>query len=236
MTTHPELFERLNDWADEALPEAERDALEQHLAECAPCRAEAAALAALKAEAAALPRELAPPRDLWAGIAERIEGSRVIDLNEARQTSPARAAAWRRWGHWPLLAAAAVTLVVASSAVTTALLRQQGDAPVATLPPVQVAPQPVPGTVLAAFRPAEAQYRESIEVLRATLEAGRGRLTPETVATLERNLALIDQAIAESRAALQRDPNSRALLELLNGAYAQKVEVLQQAVQLQVQT
>ena len=53
-----------------------------------------------------------------------------------------------------------------------------------------------------------------------------------TVATLERNLAIIDAAIAESRAALENDPNSRELTRMLSSTYDAKVQLLRQAVQL----
>jgi hypothetical protein len=56
------------------------------------------------------------------------------------------------------------------------------------------------------------------------------------VATIEKNLQIIDQAIAESRAALARDPNNPDLPLMLSGVYQTKVELLQHAVQLSSRT
>jgi hypothetical protein len=52
------------------------------------------------------------------------------------------------------------------------------------------------------------------------------------VETLEHNLRIIDAAIAESRAALEKDPNSRELTEMLSATYDAKVKVLRQAVEI----
>ena len=77
----------------------------------------------------------------------------------------------------------------------------------------------------------EADYEQSAAALAATLaaERGGGRLRPETVALLERNLQIIDAAIQESRAALARDPGNAELRQLFAAAYRQKVELLRWA-------
>ena len=75
----------------------------------------------------------------------------------------------------------------------------------------------------------EADYQHSATDLAQTLAVERDRLSPATVAVLERNLAIIDQAIAESREALARDPASVDLRQLVAAAYRQKVELLRWA-------
>jgi len=70
--------------------------------------------------------------------------------------------------------------------------------------------------------------RASGELGRA-LALERHRLRPETVALLERNLEIIDAAIAESRAALARDPANAELRGLFAAAYRHKVELLRWA-------
>ena len=64
------------------------------------------------------------------------------------------------------------------------------------------------------------------------LAAERERLQPETVALLERNLAVIDTAIAESRAALARDPANAELRRFFAVASRQKVELLRWAARV----
>lgn len=87
-------------------------------------------------------------------------------------------------------------------------------------------------TALAAFRPAEQEYQRAVDELVQALETRRADLAPETVATLERNLAIIDAAIAESRQALERDPDSRELTRMLSRTYDAKVQMLRNAVQI----
>jgi hypothetical protein len=89
-----------------------------------------------------------------------------------------------------------------------------------------------PATALAAFRPAEREYLRAADDLEALLRARRGRMAPETAATLQKNLRIIDRAIRESRAALLKDPNNRELAQMLSGVYDTKIQTLQRAVQL----
>src|SRR5574341_1502183 len=63
---------QLNGLVDASLPLEERRVLEGHLATCAACRADVAALRSLLRDAADLPKSIEPPRDLWAGVASRI--------------------------------------------------------------------------------------------------------------------------------------------------------------------
>jgi len=75
----------------------------------------------------------------------------------------------------------------------------------------------------------QADVDRATEELSRILAAERDRLRPETVALLERNLAVIDAAIAESRAALARDPANAELHRLFSAAARQKVELLRWA-------
>ncbi|PYO97131.1 MAG: hypothetical protein DMD60_08005 [Gemmatimonadetes bacterium] len=78
----------------------------------------------------------------------------------------------------------------------------------------------------------QADFDRATNELGLILAAERGRLRPETVAVLERNLAVIDAAIAESRAALARDPANAELRRLFAAASRQKVELLQWVTRL----
>jgi len=225
--SHEYTLERLDDWIAGELPEAERREVSFHLDACAECRGEAEALQRLLREVAALPAEVMPGRDLWAGISARIEApaAEVIPITRARGWSPPQ---------WLRMAAAAVVLVVSSSLATLKYTEQRA--------PVAVAPRPAapattvraapPVTAFAAFRPAEQDYQEAITELQRALTARHGTLSPETVRTLETNLRIIDEAIRQSRAALEKDPNSRELTDMLSSAYGQKMSVLQQAVEM----
>lgn len=261
--THEQALERLDDYACGELPDIERVMVQRHVDGCGECQAEVGAIQALLAEAAVLPRTIAPPRDLWAGIAPRlaprtVETPAIGDDPKVIPLAPRR----RHWQppRWAMQIAAAVVLMAGSSGITAILMRQQGPAagPVALDPTVVTAPRsgqtlsptggtrtggsrtvadPSPGsaavpTAFAAFRPAERDYEAAISDLTRVLDTRRGRMAPETVETLERNLRIIDAAIAESRDALERDPNSRELLGMLSATYDAKVKMLRQAVAL----
>src|SRR6059058_4251892 len=91
----------------------------------------------------------------------------------------------------------------------------------------------------APYRPAgrgwvgvQADFDRATDELSRILAVERGHLRPETVALLERNLAVIDAAIAESRAALARDPANAELQHLWAAAARQKVELLRWATRV----
>ena len=219
---HEYVLERLDDWVGSELPDDERQAVEFHLAVCAECRGEAEALKALLEEVSTLPLNVAPGRDLWAGVASRIEPQAdVVPISSARR--------WRA-PRWLTAAAAAVMLVVSSSVLTLKLSDRQFTSDNAT-GPLTVITSPTP-TALVAFRPAEEDYERAISELQRVLATRRGTLSPETVRTLETNLRIIDEAIRQSRAALEKEPNSRELTDMLSDAYGQKLNVLQNAVEL----
>jgi len=79
----------------------------------------------------------------------------------------------------------------------------------------------------------EAQvYSREITRLHAIVERRRAQLDPATISVIERNLKVIDDAIAQCRLALAKDPASRYLIESLNNALETKVELLRTATML----
>jgi hypothetical protein len=112
--------------------------------------------------------------------------------------------------------AAAIALVTISSAVTWYFVRSSG-------PVVIVATAPVDRAQLARLARAGDIMEEGL---------GSSTLAPETRAILARNLTVIDSAIAESQRALDADPGSPVLADLLRAAHRQRVEFLQQAARL----
>ena len=79
---------------------------------------------------------------------------------------------------------------------------------------------------------AEAEYEQATDELTRALATERDRLAPATVALLERNLAVIDAAIRESRDALARDPENVELRGLVASAAREKVELLRWATRV----
>ena len=76
------------------------------------------------------------------------------------------------------------------------------------------------------WRAVDSIYGAEIGGLRRLAAENRKRLDPATLAVLERNIRIIDQAIMESRAAIARDPNSALLNNQVNRMLDQKVELL----------
>jgi hypothetical protein len=205
-----EVEDRLDDYVDGSLREGEFQEVELHIASCAACRDEERHLRRILAQANALPREVAPPRDLWAGIAERIEAERR-----------GRRPAW--WG--PVGLAMAATLVVG---VAAALL-QRSEPSERIAPSVMTTPVSLDPTSIGA---AEQEYQQAASALMAALQGRRDTLSPETLASVERNLLVMDQALAEVRAALGRDPGNRELTRMLVSTHRKKVETLRRVVRL----
>lgn len=231
--THEDTLALLDDYVGGELPPREERDVRRHLMQCDACREEEQVLRALLDEAAGLPEEIAPPRDLWQGIAPRLEsraGVAAEPLDEVRTIGPRPV----RPLPWWMLAAASVALVVTTSLTTLRFSgAREADSP-AVMPAQQAqAPAAAPtNTALASFRPAEQEYEKAIADLQAALATRRGQLAPQTVATLEANLRVIDQAIRESRAALASDPNSPELARMLSDTYDAKLNVLRRAVSL----
>jgi len=265
--------ETLADFLERDVSEATRAAVESHAVTCVDCGALLADLRALRVDASRLP-ELTPSRDLWAGIAARIDAPVIpIGTREAGRGTRARG----EWVRWTRLSTAAALLIAATSATTyyltvrgsgrsaatsarlipdssVKLLASAGQQPVASSPdsvssaspllppasrealPASRLPRPAVGLVSNRRPTAEQVYDNEIGRLRAIVERRRAQLDPVTISLVERNLKVIDDAIAQCRSALAKDPASRFLMESLNNALENKVELLRTAALLPSRT
>ena len=79
-------------------------------------------------------------------------------------------------------------------------------------------------------------YGREIDNLQKIMDTRKAELDSSTVAIIERNLQIIDAAIAQSKAALARDPRSRLLSDQLTHALDKKVELLRTVALLPVST
>jgi anti-sigma factor RsiW len=218
--TCQELDERLDDFVDGALAAAAASEVEAHLSSCALCRERERQLRQVLAHAAALPRSVAPPRDLWPAI--------------ARQLGRERSWSWRSVGWSPVALAAAATVVIS---LVAALWSGRAPARVRTveIPAASPAVTAVAATtgvsdpVLAA---AERDYEAAANALLEALQQRRARLQPETLAAVEANLEVIDRALAEVRQALVQDPSNPELSRMLVATHRKKVDVLSRVVKL----
>jgi hypothetical protein len=83
---------------------------------------------------------------------------------------------------------------------------------------------------------AEAQYAHEISTLERMMNAPNSGLDSATVQIVKRNLQLIDDAIAQSKAALAKDPASPLLYDQVTRAMGKKVELLRTMVSLSSST
>ena len=79
---------------------------------------------------------------------------------------------------------------------------------------------------------ADAQYDAAVADLQKALENGRGQLDASTIAVVEHNLQIIDQAINQAREALVADPANSYLSSHLVEARRRKLDLLRRATAL----
>ena len=220
----------INGYVEDTLGPAERAEVDRHLESCADCRQLAADLTEIRRAAGSLEmRE--PPARAWL----RLE--RAIQL-ESRHTADAAAtetgASGPRWRAIGALAAAAVLIVATgvglrytvfnrgSHATTTSSTESAASADAAANAQV----------VEAELRAAESHYDRAIKGLEQIASSEQGALDPTTAATLQKNLAVIDQAISESRAAVRAQPTSEPAVNSLMENFKTKLALLQDTVAL----
>lgn len=236
----------LSAWFEGDLADTERRAVDAHLRECLRCASLVRDLETISREAAKLPA-VAPSRDLWEGIAARIEAP-VVEL-KSRQAPQTSRRSWR-------MAAAAVVLMAVSSGATyllttsdqrSAIGDQQAASantqdsaitpPAAGAPGVVIPKRPSSGSgsaLLVSAEPSapEILYDQEITRLRTILDQRRGDLDSTTVTAVEKSLKAIDQAITDARAALAGDASSQFLNAQLNRALEKKLGVLRRVALL----
>jgi hypothetical protein len=157
-----------------------------------------------------------PDRNLWPGIEARLE-----------RTAPARSITFTL----PQLALAATLLVAVSAGVSWLALRPVPAVPEPAIRAVAEPSDALTGDVQRATF-ADEQYDAAVADLERVLREGRDTLDPQTVMVLERNLEAIDEAIRQSRAALDADPANTYLNSHLADARRRKLELLRQAAGL----
>ncbi len=200
--TCQELDERLDDWLDGTLAAGAASEVEAHLLSCPLCQERERRLRRVLAHAASLPRSVTPPRDLWPGIARRVERERSWSWARVEPGGPRGGGHGRRRPRAPSSGAGRSpsrvrTVEIPAPSPETRLLAG-----------VAVVSDPV----LAA---AERDYEAATNALLEALQQRRARLQPEAFAAVQANLEVIDRALAEVRQALAKDPSNPELGRML---------------------
>jgi hypothetical protein len=163
-------------------------------------------------------RDEEPSRDLWPGVASRIVPSvhRTVSFT------------------WSQLAVAASLLIAVSAGLTWFVARPPVATPGSTEAVVQAQDEPM-GSATGQVEQAnfaDKQYDAAVTDLEKILRDDRDRLDPATVMVIERNLRAIDDAIAQAREALDKDPANPYLNSHLADSRRRKLELLRRATTL----
>ena len=217
----------VGDYVDGTLAQDERAAVETHLAGCAACRAMAHDFRAIRSTAANLERHTPSPQ-AWPRIAEAVERERSRSV---------AAYASRIFRSGPIFrsgfAVAAILLLVLAGTSLILWNQMTGTEPAhRTATTTAPADPELAQTVEHELRLAEEHYQNAIAGLEKITRTESAALDPQVAAVLQKNLEVIDQAIGESRAALQTQPASEVAQESLFEALRNKVVLLQETVVL----
>jgi hypothetical protein len=194
-----------------------------------------------------MPRSIAPPRDLWAGIEASIAADRqattaeanaadvsagsrdntITDLASRRSPGSARQFTRLRWmAAAAVIAALAVGMWVGRAVMpTTQPIANTGEGTntIAKNGPPKVIDEP---SALQAAYIADPRYRQQRAALEKSLEAKLASLPPDSRAKVVSSLAAIQKAKQDLEAALGKDPSNALLQELLVNTYQDEMRVL----------
>jgi len=223
---------------DGTLGAIRRSELELHLDQCDGCRALLKDLQRIRDAAGSLDR-LAPPDRVWLQVAGRLRQEGRIRAADTRPVTSRRP--------YVLTALAATLLLMIGGSVLFLLPAMRGAHQAATAtgapatPGVQPAAQvqgnaaskdAVQEGIEAEFRLAEQHYQNAITKLEEAARSSEDSIDPQTAAMLQKNLQVIDQAIAESSAAMRSEPTSVTARDSLFDALKRKVALLQDTIAL----
>lgn len=237
MARHDFWIDRLSERLDGTLPDEQRLAVEEHLAACADCRRVADDLAEVKRRARAM-GGIAPPRDLWPEIRDRLDADPdVVDLT-LRLEPPVGGSlpAPTRRGGTGWRTAATVALMAATGVGGWGLRAAFHDDAAGADREAAAVEAPgetgIPGAAFVADGVDAAVLAGEVSRLEGLLNDDPAGLDPETIQVLRKNLAIIQTAVAESRAALARDPDNAYVRRHLEGAVARQRDFLRQATSI----
>lgn len=225
----------LHDALDRTLTPAEASALAAHVETCGACRDLQADLALIHEAAGALDRPILPAGS-WQRLATRLESEGLLAAAGNAASTP-RAPARTSWRSHAWIAIAATLLAGVGAAIVWRAQQTTTAPSIASQPAATPAngnardPRAVEAIEIE-LRMAAEHYEKAIAGLEAIANEDRSQLDPAVAAVVERNLVLIDKAIADSRTALQGQPGSLQAQESLFDAYRRKVALLQDLIAL----
>ena len=226
----------LDGYADGTLSAAERPGVEQHLAGCAACREMVDDLREILRGAADLELRQ-PPVRAWSRLerAIKMESAHAAPIAAAPGARPDAGAARLTFARAPWLtglAAAAAIVLATVVGLRYAPARHTEPAGAPSGASAAITAGEAAQSIETELRQAEAHYEKAIKGLEAIANSEQSELDPRTAATLQKNLAVIDQAISESRAAVRAQPASEPAQQSLIDGFKTKIGLLQDTVAL----
>lgn len=217
--------ELIHDLIDGSITQRDEFTLNTHLRECLNCDSVRQDLAAIigfcrtqRGQYEAPPNEQA----LWLRIRNTIEAevpNRVTANTEANRSFFSR---WMRHS-WelslPQLAASAVAIVLFVSLATVVGLRRWGG---------YGAPTPVPQVASSELTDRFRQRRQVIEYWNQRVELNKARWSQDMRESFDRNMKVIDEAVADSINELQRNPHDEVSEQMLNESLNEKLALLKE--------
>jgi anti-sigma factor RsiW len=199
--------------------------LERHLDECDACRSLANDLQRIRDVADTL-GDPQPPDHIWLQIAGRLrQEGRVHDR-------PAPVSTGRQQYVWLGIAAALVLAVGASLLLLIPQFTGSTAIPAGTAQQGNAAGADAVQSGVEDLRKAEQLLQSGVAKLKEGLGSEQQALPTDMAGTLDRNLQILDQAIAESSDALKQEPQNVAARNSLFDALQRKISLLQDTITL----
>lgn len=218
--------ELIHDLIDGSISQSDEFTLNTHLKQCLDCDSVRQDLASIVGFCRTQRGQYeAPPNEqaMWLRIRNVIEAE--LPSKVVADTQPRRSLLGRLMGQsWelslPQLAASAVAIVLLVSLTTVVGLRRWGGYGVTPLPPAQVEASNVNDSVW--------QRRQVINYWNDRVELNKARWSPEMRETFDRNMKVIDQAVADSLNELNRNPHDEISEQMLNESLNDKLALLKE--------
>jgi anti-sigma-K factor RskA len=213
-----ECRELISDYVDGEMGLGAQTKIENHLADCEPCRAVRDDLLQIVHFSRQLPLHT-PSSTVWARIQEQID-------EEQPKTTGARLKTW--WGkvqgrdfHLSIPQFATVTAAVIVMVVVGAIIFRNTQTS-----NLQIGPGAAGPTVLL-YNPDFEQIEKRINELKGTVEQRKAAWSPELRDSFEKSMIYVDQSLADCRKELNNNPEDETCRELLSSAYKEKMRVLE---------
>ena len=218
--------ELIHDLVDGSISQRDEFTLNTHLKQCLDCDSVRQDLTSILSYCQAHRGEYeAPPNEqaLWLRIRNVIEAEnsgRVAVQSESREPSFLGRLMGRTWElSLPQLASLAAAIVLLVSLTTVVGLRRWDSKPVSDA---------VPETQVSSVNDRIFQRRQVINYWNQRVELNKTRWSPDMRDAFERNMKVIDEAVANSLNELNRNPHDEVSEQMLNEALNDKLALLKE--------